>query len=142
MQPADRLLGSRARYGYAWRSLLDSGALLAFGSDAPVEAPNPFAGIHAAVTRRDENDLPEGGWYPEERLTVEEAVGAYTVGAARSMPYLPGATGMLQEGAVADFLVLEQDIFAVEPGEIKGMKPKVTVIGGEAVYDPDRLLTS
>ncbi len=140
MLPADRLLGNRARYSYAWRSLLNTGAVLAFGSDAPVETPNPFAGIHAAVTRQDENDLPENGWYPDERLTVEEAVRAYTEGAARSMPYLPGVTGMLHEGAVADFLVLEQDIFAADPREIKDMKPRATVIGGEAVYDPDRLL--
>ncbi|MEO6457041.1 MAG: amidohydrolase family protein, partial [Chloroflexia bacterium] len=140
MQPADRLLGERARYGYAWRSLLDTGALLAFGSDAPVETPNPFAGIHAAVTRQDENDLPEGGWYPEERLTVEEAVRAYTEGAARSAPYLPGVTGTLNIGAVADFLVLEQDIFSVEPGEIKGVKPLATMIGGDAIYDPDGVL--
>ena len=142
MQPADQLLGTRARYSYAWRSLLNTGALLAFGSDAPVETPNPFAGIHAAVTRQDENDLPIGGWYPEERLTVVEAVRAYTEGAARSMPYLPGVTGMLHEGAVADFLVLDEDIFALDPRDLKAVKPRATVIGGEAVYDPDGVLAS
>ena len=95
MHAAGRLWGARSRYAYAWRSLLDSGAALAFGSDAPVETPNPFVGIHAAVTRQDEHDQPEGGWYPEERLTVEEAVRAYTEGAALSAPYLPGVTGTL-----------------------------------------------
>ena len=140
MQPADQLLGKRARYSYAWRSLLNTGAVLAFGSDAPVETPDPFAGIHAAVTRQDENDMPLGGWYPEERLTVEEAVRAYTEGAAYSMPYLPGVTGTLSEGTVADFVVVEQDIFTLDPREIKGIKPRATVIGGETVYDPDELL--
>ena len=136
MHAADRLWGDRARYGYAWRSLLDAGALVAFGSDAPVETPNPFMGIHAAVTRQDENDLPPGGWYPQERLTVEEAVRAYTESAARSAPYLPHVTGTLTPGSVADLLVLDRDIFTVAASEIKSVLPLATVVGGEAVYDP------
>lgn len=136
MRAADRLWGERARYGYAWRSLLNAGALLAFGSDAPVESPNPFLGIHAAVTRQDENDQPEEGWYPQERLAVEEAVRAYTQGAAYSAPYLPGVTGTLTPGAAADLLILDRDIFTVEPAEIKGVQPLLTLIGGEAAYDP------
>ena len=135
MHAADRLWGARARYGYAWRSLLDAGALVAFGSDAPVETPNPFAGIHAAVTRQDADDRPPEGWYGGERLTVEEAVRAYTESAARSAPYLPGVTGRLIEGAVADLLVLDRDIFMVAPHEIKHAKPLVTIVGGEALYD-------
>src|SRR4029453_11418862 len=105
--------------GYAWGRLGNAGALVAFGSDAPVETPNPFAGIHAAVTRQDANDLPEGGWYPQERLTVEEAVRAYTESAARSAPYLPGVTGTLTPGSVADLLVLDRDIFTIPPSDIK-----------------------
>jgi len=136
MHAADRLWGARSRYGYAWRSLLDAGALVAFGSDAPVETPNPFAGIHAAVTRQDANDLPEGGWYPQEKLTVEEAVRAYTESAARSAPYLPGVTGTLTPGSVADLLVLDRDIFTVPPEEIKDTLPLATVVGGKAAYDP------
>ena len=136
MHAADRLWGARSRYGYAWRSLLDAGALVAFGSDAPVETPDPFAGIHAAVTRQDANDLPAEGWYPEERLTVEEAVRAYTESAARSAPYLPGVTGTLTAGSVADLLVLDRDIFAVAPQQIKEAKPLATIIGGEAAHDP------
>ncbi len=135
MHVADRLWGRRARYGYAWRSLLDAGALLAFGSDAPVETPDPIAGIHAAVTRQDENDLPEGGWYPEECITVQEAVRAYTVGAAHSAPYLPGVTGRLTPGSVADFVVLDRDIFRVDPKDIKHARPLATVVGGQPVYD-------
>lgn len=136
MHTADRLWGARARYGYAWKSLLDAGALLAFGSDAPVETPNPFAGIHAAVTRQDGADLPEEGWYPQERITVEQAVRAYTEGAARSASYLPGVTGTLTPGSVADLLLLDRDIFTVAPKEIKGTRPLATLIGGEAVFDP------
>jgi predicted amidohydrolase YtcJ len=140
MHAADRLWGDRCRYGYAWRSILDTGALLAFGSDAPVETPDPFAGIHAAVTRQDENDQPEGGWYPEQRLTVEEAVRAYTEWAALSAPYLPGVTGTLSVGSVADMLLLDRDIFTIEPREIKDARPLATLTGGQAVYDPEGLL--
>jgi predicted amidohydrolase YtcJ len=141
MHAADRLWGERSRYGYAWRSLLQTGAALAFGSDAPVETPNPFAGIHAAVTRQDEHDNPPGGWYPEERITVEEAVRAYTEAAAQSAPYLPGVTGRLEVGAVADLLVLDRDIFTVDPSEIKSALPLVTMVGGEALHDPGGMFT-
>ncbi|MFL5735707.1 MAG: amidohydrolase [Chloroflexia bacterium] len=136
MRAADRLWSERSRYGYAWRSLLDARALVAFGSDAPVETPNPFAGIHAAVTRQDAQDQPEGGWHPQERITVEEAVRAYTESAARSAPYLPGVTGTLAAGSVTDLVVLDRDIFAVDPAEIKEARPLATVVGGEAMYDP------
>lgn len=140
MRAADRLWGARSRYSYAWRSVLNAGGLLAFGSDAPVETPNPFVGIHAAVTRQDAHDEPVGGWYPEERLTVEEAVRGYAEGAARSCPYLPGVTGMLIPGSVADLLVLDRDIFTVSPHEIKDAKPLVTMVDGEAVYDADGMI--
>jgi predicted amidohydrolase YtcJ len=135
MHAADRLWGARSRYGYAWKSVLDAGGLLAFGSDAPVETPDPFLGIHAAVTRQDLNDQPPEGWYPEERLTVEEAVRAYTEGAARSCPYLPNVTGMLTPGSVADLLVLDRDIFNIDPQEIKHANPLVTMVAGQAVVD-------
>ncbi len=139
MHAADRLWGARSRYGYAWKSVLDAGGLLAFGSDAPVETPDPFLGIHAAVTRQDLNDQPPQGWYPEECLTVEEAVRAYTEGAARSCPYLPNVTGMLTPGSVADLLVLDRDIFNIDPQEIKHAKPFVTMMAGHAVVDDEGL---
>jgi predicted amidohydrolase YtcJ len=135
MHAADRLWGSRSRYSYAWRSLLDAGALVAFGSDAPVETPNPFAGIHAAVTRQDADDQPDGGWYPQERVSVEEAVRAYTAWAVQSSPYLPGVTGTLAPGAQADLLVLDRDIFTIDPREIKHTRPAATIVGGVAVFD-------
>jgi predicted amidohydrolase YtcJ len=137
MHAADRLWGRRARYSYAWRSVLDAGGVLAFGSDAPVETPDPFAGIHAAVTRQDANDQPEGGWYPEECLTVDQAVRAYTEGAADSAPYLPGVTGTLSPGSAADLVVLDRDIFEVPPSDIRRVRPLVTMVGGRACYDPE-----
>ncbi|HEX8230425.1 MAG TPA: amidohydrolase [Chloroflexia bacterium] len=142
MHAADRLWGARSRYGYAWRSLLEAGAHLAFGSDAPVESPNPFLGIHAAVTRQDADDQPEEGWYPQERLTVEEAVRAYTEWAALSAPYLPGVTGTLTPGSAADLLILDRDIFTVDPKELKDAHPLATAIGGEAVFDPESMFKS
>jgi predicted amidohydrolase YtcJ len=141
MQAADRLWGARSRYGYAWRSVLDSGALLAFGSDAPVETPDPFAGMHAAVTRQDRDDQPPEGWYPQERITVEEAVRAYTEGAARSCPYLPHVTGTLAPGSAADLVVLDRDVFTIDPREIKHAVPVATLVAGRPVYDPGGLLS-
>jgi predicted amidohydrolase YtcJ len=139
MHAADRLWGARSRHGYAWQSVLSAGGLLAFGSDAPVETPDPFLGIHAAVTRQDLDDQPPEGWYPEERLTVEQAVRAYTEGAARSCPYLPNVTGTLTPGSVADLLVLDRDIFTIEPSEIKRAKPLVTMVAGRSLIDDQDL---
>jgi predicted amidohydrolase YtcJ len=141
MHAADRLWGQRSRYGYAWRSVLDSGALLAFGSDAPVETPNPFAGIHAAVTRQDRDDHPPDGWYPQERLTVEEAMRAYTESAAHSAPYLPHVTGTLSPGSAADLLILDRDIFTIDPSDIKHTRPLATIVAGHPVHDPHGVFT-
>jgi predicted amidohydrolase YtcJ len=141
MHAADRLWGDRSRYSYAWRSVLDSGALLAFGSDAPVETPNPFAGLHAAVTRQDADDHPPEGWYPQERLTVEEAVRAYTENAARSAPYLPRVTGTLSPGSTADLLILDRDIFTCDPSDIKNARPLATVVAGQSIYDPQSIFS-
>jgi predicted amidohydrolase YtcJ len=141
MHAADRLWGDRSRYSYAWRSVLDSGALLAFGSDAPVETPNPFMGIHAAVTRQDADDHPPEGWYPQERLTVEEAVRAYTENAARSAPYLPRVTGTLSPGSTADLLILDRDIFTCDPSDIKNARPLATVVAGQSIYDPQSIFS-
>ena len=83
--------------------------------------------------------MPEGGWYPEERISVEEAARAYTESAARAAPYLPGVTGTLTPGSLADLVVLDRDVFAVEPSEIKDVRSLATVVGGEAVYDAEGL---
>jgi predicted amidohydrolase YtcJ len=132
---ADRYWGDRCATAYAWRSLLDAGTLLTFGSDCPVEDLNPFLGIHAAVTRRrpDGSPGPEG-WYPEQRLTVEEAVRAYTVGPAQAVG-VGDRLGSLAPGKLADLVVLDRDVFACEPMEIAETRVLATMIGGQLVYE-------
>ncbi len=131
---ADRHWGRRAATGYAWRSLLDSGALLAFGSDAPVEDMAPLKGIHAAVTRQRPGGYPgPEGWYPEQRLSVGEAVYAYTMGAARAGG--EGASkGSLRAGKLADLVVLDRDIFEIAPAGILDTQVVGTMVGGRFVY--------
>src|SRR5205814_5768167 len=134
MVVADRWLGARAAHGsYVWRSLRDHGARLAFGSDAPVETFDPFAGIHAAVTRQDAAGQPPGGWHPGECLSVDEAVYAYTQGAA----YAAGeeaSKGALTPGKLADLVVLSQDIFTIPPAAIPATQPVATILGGTVVW--------
>jgi predicted amidohydrolase YtcJ len=133
-QMADRYWGKRCETAYAWRSLLDKGAVLAFGSDCPVEDMNPMLGIHAAVTRRTvDGRMGPQGWYPAQRLTVAEAVYAYTAGAA----YAGGMDdwlGSLMPGKLADLVVLSQDIFECTPMDIAGTHVLATMIGGRIVY--------
>ena len=130
----DRYWGARGRYAYAFRSLWDSGAKMAFGSDAPVETPDVIQGIHAAVTRMRADGSPGGdGWYPEERLTVEEAVWAYTAGAA----YAGGtesSQGSITTGKLADLVVLSQDIFTIHPMAMLETDVEATLFGGAFVW--------
>jgi predicted amidohydrolase YtcJ len=138
MYLADRYWGQRARFAYAWKALLQAGARLAFGSDAPVESMNPLVGIHAAVTRQRADGQPEGGWYLEERLTVGEAVHAYTLGAA----YASGTeaeTGSLVRGKLADLVVLSQDIFEIPPQDLVDTRVVATVFDGRVVYGSEDL---
>jgi predicted amidohydrolase YtcJ len=135
MEMAERHWGRRCNLAYAWRSVLDSGAVLAFGSDCPVETLDPLPGIHAAVTRRraDGSPGPEG-WIPEQRLSVAEAVQAYTLGAA----YASGEArvkGSLAPGKLADLVVLSDDIFCVEPTKILDTQVQMTLWDGRIVYE-------
>jgi len=137
MLMADRYWEERARYSYAWRSLLYSGARLAFGSDCPVESLDPLMGIHAAVTRQRANGEPEGGWYPQERLTMSEAVHAYTLGAA----YASGeerTKGSIAPGKLADLVVLSRDVFETPPREILETEVLYTIFDGRVVYERQR----
>jgi predicted amidohydrolase YtcJ len=131
---ADSLWGARSAGAYAFRSLLDTGAVLAFGSDSPVEDLNVMKGVHAAVTRRRADGSPgPDGWYPEERLSVEETVYAYTAGSA----YASGEEaikGTLSPGKLADLVVLSQDIFAIEPMAIRDTEVVATLFDGKFVY--------
>jgi hypothetical protein len=134
MLMAIRFWGERSALAYAWRTQTQAGARLAFGSDAPVESPNPFTGLHAAVTRQraDGSPAPEG-WYPAQRLTLAEALQAYTLGAAYAAN-AEGRLGMLRPGFAADLIVLERDPFDCQPSEILAIKPSATMIAGEWVW--------
>jgi predicted amidohydrolase YtcJ len=129
----DRLGEKRAAGAYAWRSLVDAGSRIPGGSDFPVEPIDPFLGIHAAVTRQDLAGRPAGGWRGGERLTVEEAVAAFTTNAAWAA-HAEDVAGSLAPGKLADFVVLSGDIFSMNPGEIPKIRVLATVLGGEIVY--------
>jgi predicted amidohydrolase YtcJ len=133
-QAAERYWGARSRYGYAWRSLLDAGAQLAFGTDAPVESIEPLPSLYAAVTRLDRNGRPPGGWYPEQRLELGEAVRAYTRGSA----YAERAAhrrGSLVTGRDADLVVLSPNPFAHEPAALLNTRVDLTMVGGRVLYE-------
>ena len=137
MYMADKHWGKRAAYSYNWRMQLDLGTLLAFGSDAPVESVNPFLGMHAAVTRRRLDGTPGPmGWRSENdgRLTVQEALHAYTVAPAFAAG-LEDKLGKLVPGYLSDLLVLNQDIFSVDPMEIAATRPEAVMIGGNWVLN-------
>ena len=131
---ADKYWGQRSAGAYAWRTQLNAGATLAFGSDAPVESFNPFWGIHAAVTRRRTDGSPApDGWYPAQRLTVDEAVRGFTLGAAYAS-YEEQRKGSLTPGKLADLIVLDRDIYTIEPMAIAETQVLATVIDGQFVY--------
>ena len=132
---ADRHWGDRCASGYAWRSLLEAGTVLAFGSDCPIEDLNPFLGIHAAVARCRVDGFPDPeGWYPQQRLTVEEAVRAYTLGAAYAVG-LEDRLCSLTPGKLADLVVLDRDVFTCAPRAIAGTRVVATMIGWRFVHD-------
>jgi predicted amidohydrolase YtcJ len=134
MQMADQFWGQRAALAYAWQTQIQHGACLAFGSDAPVESPNPFWGIHAAVTRQRMDGSPgANGWYPEQRLSVQEAIEGYTLGPAYASG-MEDRLGKLAPGYLADLIVLEKDPFLVKPAELLEIKPVATMVGGEWVW--------
>ncbi len=129
----ERIGGRRAEDSYSWKSLLSSSGVIAAGSDMPIEPMNPFWGIHAAVTRRNIEGKPPEGWHPEQRLSLREALQAYTAWAS----YAEGRereVGTLEKGKFADFIVLSDDIFNVPESRIPELKVLATIIGGEVVF--------
>jgi predicted amidohydrolase YtcJ len=134
MKMAEKRIGPlRIRGAYAWRKFLNSGSIIANGTDAPVELINPFHGLYAAVTRKDRNGLPNGGWYPEERMTREEALKSYTIWGAYAA-FEEKVKGSIQTGKLGDFVVIDKDYFACGETEIKEIKVLQTVLGGKVVY--------
>ncbi|MDX1520515.1 MAG: amidohydrolase family protein, partial [Anaerolineae bacterium] len=130
---ADRVWGKRARYAYAFRTLLDHGTSLALGSDAPVAPLNPFHGIQAAVTRQDLEGRPAKGWYPEEKISLAEAIAGYTVGPAR-LAGKEAVQGSISPGKWADLIVLEQNIFDIAASDIAQTAVKATIFDGQIVF--------
>ncbi len=134
---ADRVIGpERALTTYAFRSLHDAGARLAFGSDWFVAPAKPLEGIYAAVTRRTLDGAHPDGWVPSQKISVEEALHAYTTGAAYAS-FEEDSKGQLAPGMLADFVVLDRDLFTIEPEEIRDVRVLRTVAGGRTVYEAD-----
>ena len=130
----DRVGSERIAGSYAWRRLLDSGAIIASGSDFPVERPNPFLGLYAAGTRQDGAGLPEGGWYAEQSLTRAEALHSFTLAAAFAA-HQEDRLGSLEPGKWADFIVIDRDYFTVPAAEIDDIVVLQTWVGGDLVFD-------
>lgn len=131
---AEARLGlERSRFAYAWKSVLNTGARIAFGSDFPVESPNPLLGLYAARTRRDASGQPAEGWKPEQVLTGDEALAAFTTGAAWAS-FAETKRGVLKPGFDADLVVLPVDPVTDAPEQLLDAKVKVTVMDGVDVY--------
>ncbi|HEY4369327.1 MAG TPA: amidohydrolase [Steroidobacteraceae bacterium] len=133
----DRIGPQRIKGAYAWRSLIDAGARLAGGSDFPVELPNPFLGLYAAVTRQDRDGKPPGGWYPQQKLTREEALRLFTIDAAYAAR-METTVGSLEPGKWADFILIDRDYFQVPESEIDDIEVKATYVAGKRVTQSPR----
>ena len=137
---AETVIGpERAKGTYAFRSLLDAGTTLAFGSDWFVAPASPLLGIYAAVTRRTLDDAHPDGWVPEQKISVEEALRAYTSGAARA-GFQEKDLGTIAPGMLADLVLVDRDLTRVPPATIRDAKVMLTMVGGRIVYDPSALI--
>lgn len=132
-QTADKIWGERTKFGFPMRTILELGGTLAFGSDAPVAPMDPMAAIYAAVTRQDLDGNPAGGWQPQQKLTMAQTIEAYTMGCA-TVSGKAALQGSLVPGKWADFIILSQNLFEIEPEQILETAVDVTVIASEVVY--------
>jgi len=134
---AEEVIGrQRCEISYAWRSLIDNGVRLAFGSDWYVAPPTPLEGIYAAPPRRTLDEKNPDGWIPSQKIRVEEALRAYTADAAFA-GFAETIQGTLEKGKLADFVLLDQDILTIPPTEIRSVHVLMTVIGGQIIFDRD-----
>lgn len=129
----DRIGQERAKGAYAWRWFLDAGLVIPCGSDFPVESNNPLLGIYAAITRQDPSGWPEGGWHPEQRMTIDEAIKGFTIWAAYAA-FQEDVLGSIEVGKYGDFTVLDKDILEIDPQEILNTRVVYTIIGGQLRY--------
>ncbi len=128
-----RIGKERSKYAYAWRSLMDAGAKIAFGTDYSVEPLDPMEGLYAAVTRKDRMGEEGQGWFPEQKLTMEEAIDLYTLSSAYAQ-FMENRKGKIQEGYLADVVILNQDLLTLPEDQIMKTKVDYTIVGGKVVY--------
>lgn len=134
---AENKIGAeRARRTYAFRSLLEKGARLAFGSDWPVAPLDPIQGIYAAVTRRTIDDRNPQGWIPEQKISVAAAVRGYTSAGAFA-EFAEGSKGSIEAGKLADLVVLDKNLFDIPPQDIRKARVRMTILGGRIIYKKD-----
>lgn len=129
-----RIGKERSKYAYAWRSLLDAGAKIAFGTDYSVEPLNPMEGLYAAVTRKDRMGEKGDGWFPEQKLTMEEAIELYTLGSAYAQ-FMEDRKGMIKTGYLGDVVIVNQDLMTIPEEEIMKTKVDLTIVGGNIVFE-------
>jgi predicted amidohydrolase YtcJ len=135
MRWAEKRIGhDRSAYAYNFKSFVDAGVRISFGTDWFVEPLNPMLGLYAAVTRQFPDGTPPGGWFPEERITLAQAVEFYTLGSAYA-EFAETRKGRIAPDYLADFVVLSKPIFDVPPREILATTPVMTVVGGKVVYE-------
>jgi predicted amidohydrolase YtcJ len=137
----ERIGRERSRGAYAFRRLWDSGAVVSFGTDSPGTNAsryflNPMLGLYAAVTRKTLSGQPEGGWFPQEKITIEEAIRAYTLNTAYA-GFEEDIKGSLEVGKLADFLILSDNLLTMDPDGIKDVSVLMTVVGGKVVYEAE-----
>jgi predicted amidohydrolase YtcJ len=134
MHWAESMIGSRrCRYAHAWRSLKNKNVHLAFGSNWPAEPLNPLKGLYAAVTRKDTLGYPTEGWYPQERLSIEEAIQTYTLGSAYA-ELMEKEKGSLEPGKLADIVIFDRNLRNIPSVDILKSKVIYTILGGQIVY--------